>query len=328
VVQKLEVDTSYNLACYTEYMTIFEQIRRFLEDCEIEQGHSRKTIENYEHYLGRFAEFASEQTVTQPKDIGLELVRRWRLELNKQDLKPITLNYHLIALRSFLKYLTKHDVEALPAEKIELADQDDRSIEFLDADELDRLFRAPNTEHRLGLRDRAILETLFSTGLRVSELVALNRDQVNLERGEFGVRGKGGKIRVVFLSKEATNWLQRYLATRQDGDEAVFTRLPRKKDLEEGNALRLTVRQIERIVATAAKKAGIVKHVHPHVLRHSLATDLLQNGADLRSVQEILGHSSVTTTQMYTHVTNPRLREVHQAFHRRMDTKTPPKDGD
>lgn len=304
-------------------MTIFEEVRRFLEDCELEQGHSPKTIRNYDHYLGRFAEFAADQTVTQPKDISLELVRRWRLDLNKQGLKAITLNYHLIALRSFLKYLAKHDVETLPAEKIDLADQDDRSIEFLDTDELERLFRAPNTEHRLGLRDRAILETLFSTGLRVSELTALDRDQVNLERGEFGVRGKGGKIRMVFLSKEAANWLQRYLATRQDDDEAVFTRLPKKKDVEEGNSLRLTVRQIERIVETAAKKAGIVKHVHPHVLRHSLATDLLQNGADLRSVQEILGHSSVTTTQMYTHVTNPRLREVHQAFHRRQDPAHP-----
>lgn len=298
-------------------MTIVEALRRFLEACELEEGHSALTIRNYEHYLNRLLRFAHEEGVTSVDGLSLELVRRWRLRLNRQGLKPITLNYHLIALRSFLKYLARNDIASLPAEKIELAGQGDRAIDFLKPDEVERLLAAPNTGTFLGLRDRAILETLFSTGLRVSELAATNRDEINLDRGEFGVRGKGGKIRVVFLSESAKEWLARYLQRRHDADEALFIRRPKKKDREEPSSLRLTVRQIERIVQACGKKAGLVKHVHPHVLRHSLATDLLQNGADLRSVQEILGHASVTTTQIYTHLTNPRLREVHQAFHRR-----------
>lgn len=304
-------------------MTIAEALRRFLEACELEAGHSRLTIRNYEHYLGRFLEFAEQHAVRDVSDISLELVRQWRLALNHQDLKAITLNYHLIALRSLLKYLAKNDIASLPPEKIELASQDDRTIDFLEPDEVARLLAAPNTQTRLGLRDRAILETLFSTGLRVSELVATNRDQVNLDRGEFGVRGKGGKIRVVFLSEPAKEWLARYLTSRHDTDEALFTRRPKQKDIQEPTSLRLTARQIERIVQACGKKAGLVKHVHPHVLRHSLATDLLQNGADLRSVQEILGHASVTTTQIYTHLTNPRLKEVHEAFHRRGEKQPP-----
>ena len=298
-------------------MTIDELSRKFLEDCELEQGHSPKTIRNYEHYLGRFGTFAKECQIEQPLQITLQLVREWRLQLNRRGLKTNTLNYHLIALRSFLKYLTKHDIETLAPEKIELADQEGRQIAFLEEDEIERLLKAPDTSTIRGLRDRAILETLFSTGLRVSELVSLNRDQVNLERGEFGVRGKGGKVRVVFLSEPAKEWLARCLIGRRDEEVAVFVREKRKGDEEAKRSLRLTARQIERIVAAQAAAAGLVKKVHPHVLRHSLATDLLQNGADLRSVQEILGHASVTTTQVYTHVTNPRLKEVHQAFHRR-----------
>ena len=298
-------------------MTIFDYIRQFLESCEIEQGHSPKTIENYQHYLNRFAEFAETHEVSTVNDITLELIRQWRLDLHRQELKPSTLNYHLIALRSFLKYLTKRDIVSLSSEKIELAGQDQRAISFLEPDEIDRLFAAPHIETLLGLRDRAIMQTLYSTGLRVSELVGMNQEQINLERGEFGVRGKGGKLRVVFLSDAAKDWLTRYLKKRTDDDPALFVRRPKLKDLEENKSLRLTPRQIERIVQGHAKDAGIVKRVHPNVLRHSLATDLLQNGADLRSVQEILGHASVTTTQIYTHVTNPRLKEVHQAFHDR-----------
>lgn len=335
-------------------MTITDYQRKFLEDCELEQGHSPRTIANYEHYLSRFLEFARNHKVEDSGKITLELVRNWRLALSRQQLKINTLNYHLIALRNFLKYLAKHDIETLPAEKIELANQEGRQIDFLEPDEIERLLAAPDLGKERGLRDRAILETLFSTGLRVSELVNMNRDQVNLDRGEFGVRGKGGKVRVVFLSETAKEWLARYLHKRTDDDPAVFVRsLPSKKiphdpfhsssgkngkkvsrseknpeypDPGHGygggkNTLRLTSRQIERIVQAQAMAAGIVKKVHPHVLRHSLATDLLQNGADLRSVQEILGHASVTTTQVYTHVTNPRLKEVHQTFHRRQDQR-------
>ncbi len=315
-------------------MTIDETIRNFLEDCEVEHGHSPKTIENYGHYLGRFLDFTLEKKIEDPAEITFELVRQWRRKLHRQNLKVATLNYHLIALRSYLKYLTRRDILSLPPEKIELAGQDDRTIDFLEPDELERLFAAVRIETQRGLRDRAILETLFSTGLRVSELVGLDRGEVNLDRGEFGVRGKGGKIRVVFLSEPARGWLVRYFDSRTDTDPAVFARLPKKTQLtaknptpgvgykENDKSLRLTVRQIERIVQAAAKRAGILKKVHPHVLRHTLATDLLQNGADLRSVQEILGHASVTTTQVYTHVTNPRLKEVHEAFHRRQNLET------
>lgn len=301
-------------------MPLTTLLRRFLEDCEVEHGHSPKTIQNYEHYLGRFLEFARTHSVTNSPGITLELVRQWRLDLHHNTLKANTLNYHLIALRSFLKYLAKHDIESLPPEKIELADQPGRDIAFLDIEEMDRLLAAPDTATSLGIRNRTILELLYSTGLRVSELVALNRTDVNLERGEFGVRGKGGKIRVVFLSQPAIHWLNRYLAGRKDQDPALLIRTTNRNNpdpTKEPASLRLTVRQIERIVASAAAEAGIVKKVHPHVLRHSLATDLLQNGADLRSVQEILGHASVTTTQIYTHVTNPRLKEIHETFHRR-----------
>lgn len=318
-------------------MKLTEALRQFLEDCELEQGHSPRTIRNYEHYIGKFVTFSEDKNVTTAAKIDFELVRQWRLQLSRDGLKINTLNYHLIALRSLLKYLAKRDIRTLESTKIDLADQPGRQIEFLDSDEMERLLTAPDVNQPLGLRDRTILEVLYSTGLRVSELVALNRADINLERGEFGVRGKGGKVRIVFLSEIAKEWLARYLATRTDDDTALFVRLPRRapsgvparrigglprllggeKRLTAHGSLRLTTRQIERIVTAAAAKAGIVKPVHPHILRHSLATDLLHNGADLRSVQEILGHASVTTTQIYTHVTNPRLKEVHQAFHRR-----------
>lgn len=299
-------------------MKLNELIRQFLEDCELEQGHSRRTVENYDHYLGRFLAFCDTAGTSTTDMINLELIRKWRLALHHDGLKANTLNYHLIALRSFLKYLAKRDIPSLPPEKIELASHPERQIAFLDPAEMDRLLAAPNTNTLRGLRDRAILEVLYSTGLRVSELARLDKKMVNLDRGEFGIRGKGDKLRMVFLSEPAREWLARYLNKRTDDDEAVFVRSPRKND-DPVQSLRITVRQVERIVQGHAKAAGIVKPVHPHVLRHSLATDLLQNGADLRSVQEILGHASVTTTQIYTHVTNPRLKEVHDAFHRRQD---------
>ena len=276
-------------------------IREFLEYCEIERGHSQLTIRNYDHYLSRFLEFGQKAGVDAAEKIDLELVRQWRLELNRlEKMSRATQNYHLIALRSFLKYLAKRDIQTLAAEKIELADTPDRQVTFLDENEIERLLAAPDLRKPTGARDKAILEVLFSTGLRVSELANLKRTEINLDSGEFAVRGKGGKVRVVFLSDVAKQWLDRYLKARGDDDQKVFP---------------ITVRQIQRIVDTHARKAGIVKKVHPHTLRHSMATDLLQGGADLRSVQSLLGHASVTTTQIYTHVTNVQLKEVHKAFH-------------
>jgi len=278
-------------------------IREFLEYCEIERGHSQLTIRNYDHYLSRFLEFAEKAGVDTPEKIDLELVRQWRLELNRlEKMARQTQNYHLIALRSFLKYLAKRDIQTLPAEKIELAETAERQVTFLDENEIERLLNAPDLAKPTGSRDKAILETFFSTGMRVSELANLQRGDVNLESGEFAVKGKGGKVRVVFLSEVAKQWLERYLKSRQDDNPKVFP---------------ITVRQIQRVVDAHARKAGIVKDVHPHTLRHSMATDLLQGGADLRSVQSLLGHASVTTTQIYTHVTNPQLKEVHKAFHAR-----------
>ncbi len=292
----------------------------YLEYLEIEKDRSQKTIENYNHYLERFLQWAK---ISSPTDIMDDLVRRYRLELNRfsgekgRPLKKITQNYHVIALRNFLKYLAKRDIKTLAAEKIELGKSLRQEVEFLESDEVDRIFEAASGNTLKSLRDRAILELLYSSGLRVSELTSLNRDQVNLKTQEFSVRGKGGKIRVVFISDRAKNALERYLDSRLDVDLAVFVRIGIKhleKNSKKDN-LRLTSRTIQRIVKFYAAKAGIVKDVHPHTLRHSFATDLIANGADIRSVQEMLGHSSVTTTQIYTHVTNKQLKEVHKAFH-------------
>jgi len=293
---------------------------QYLEYLEIEKDRSQKTIENYDHYLERFFLWAK---IKSPADITDDLIRSYRLYLNRMSdekgrpLKKITQNYHVIAVRNFLKYLAKRDIKALSADKIELGKTVRMEVEFLDSDEIDRIFEAAAGLNLKTLRDRAILELLYSSGLRVSELTNLNRDQVNLKTQEFSVRGKGGKIRVVFISDRAKNALERYLDKRQDVDPAVFARI-RIKRLEKKNKsdnLRLTPRSIQRIVKYYALKAGIVKDVHPHTLRHSFATDLIANGADIRSVQEMLGHSSVTTTQIYTHVTNKQLKEVHKAFH-------------
>ncbi len=296
-------------------------LRRFLEYMEIERGRSQLTIRNYEFYLQRFIDWAKDP---QPEDVTSEQVREYRLYLNRLEdpkrgtLKKNTQNYHLIALRSFLKYLVRHDVETLAPEKIELAKQSAREPAFLDARDLERLLEAPmhdSAPEMVKTRDRAILELFFSTGLRVSELASLMRANVNIEREEFSVRGKGDKLRVVFLSHQARHWLKTYLELRHDEVPFLFLRHDRAKNDKPPSAL--TPRSIERLVARYSVMAGIPKHVTPHTLRHSFATDLLINGADIRSVQAMLGHASITTTQIYTHVTNQQLKEVHSAFHAR-----------
>ncbi|MEO8066027.1 MAG: site-specific tyrosine recombinase/integron integrase [Candidatus Doudnabacteria bacterium] len=305
---------------------------QFLEYLEVERNRSKLTLRNYDHYLKRFVDFCAAGGVTDPADVDLELVRSYRLFLNRlgakeSQLKIITQNYHLIALRSFLKYLARRDVKSLAAEKIELPKTPARTVEFLDIEDVERLIKATDEEKdRLTkLRDRAILEMLFSTGLRISELVALKRDNLNLKRGEFAVRGKGDKMRLVFLSQGAIAQLQKYLDARKDNSKALFIRHDAKESVEkqmqsmsESASWRtgLTPRSIQRIIKKYAKLAGIMKKITPHTLRHSFATDLLANGADLRSVQELLGHSSISTTQIYTHLTNKRLRDVYENFHR------------
>lgn len=291
----------------------------FLEYLEIEQNRSQKTIANYDHYLTRLTDFAGDIKVT---DIDAEMIRKWRLWLNRlgtntsDELQKSTQNYHLIALRSFLKYCAKRDIKALPADKVELARTVRKQVTFLSAEDVGRLFEEANIETQNGLRDRAILELLFSSGLRVSELVGLDKDHINLKRREFMVRGKGQKDRPIFISVDAALWIERYLAKRTDNAKPLFIRYSGRKTVDlSGNFYRLTARSVQRMVARYALLAGITKHVSPHTLRHSFATDLLMNGADLRSVQELLGHSNVSTTQIYTHVTNPQLKKIHDQFH-------------
>jgi site-specific recombinase XerD len=298
----------------------------FLEYLQIEKGRSPLTIREYRHYLERFLDWIKTNTkITEPNEVTLEIVRKYRLYLahiintDGTELKRVTQTYHIIALRAFLRYLVvQRNIDTLSPEKIELPKQSQRSVTFLNPDQLERLLNCPQISDEAGLRDKAILETLFSTGLRVSELVRLNRDQINLERKEFGVRGKGDKLRVVFLSDTAAGWLKRYLETRKDSYKPLFIRYSGKIDAtKEGEKMRLTVRSIQDIVNKYAKKCGLPFIVTPHTLRHSFATDLLIGGADLRSVQEMLGHESIRTTQVYTHVTNKHLKEIHQAFHSR-----------
>lgn len=317
-------------------------IQEFLEFCEIGKNQSPRTIQQYMHFLKRFDTFAETQGVRGPGDITLEVIRKYRLYLNRlvderdgQPLMLITQNYHLIALRAFLKYLSKQDVKTLAPEKIELPKNPERQVEFLENNELERLFAAVQKEKNemLRLRDDAILKTLFSTGLRVSELCSLKRDGVNLERGEFTVRGKGNKLRVVFLSPDATEAIGQYLRKRRDNNKALFVGHSSvgntiEKEIESqgfkksgGDDSRsvegLTPRSVQRIIKKYSRLAGIVKEISPHTLRHSFATDLLQNGADIRSVQSMLGHASITTTQIYTHITNQGLREIHKKFHKK-----------
>lgn len=296
--------------------------RQFLEYMEIEKGRAIRTVENYDHYLTVFFE---QTKITQPEDITNEKVREFRLWLNRQSngnnratgetIKKKTQNYYLIALRTFLKFLAKREIKSLASDQIELAKIEQRHIDVISQQELYRLLDAPNQEKDLERkwRGKAILELLFSTGLRVSELCSLSRD-LDLQRDEFSIRGKGGKVRVVFISEEAKTAVQEYLKQRKDFADALFVKVSSEKIKTDGiNGL--TRRSIERIVKKYATIAGITKKVTPHVLRHCFATDLLSNGADLRSVQALLGHANITTTQVYTHVTDKHLHDVHKNFH-------------
>ena len=286
--------------------------QEFLEYLEIERGRSLKTVENYNRYLSRFFSFGN---IVHPRDITEESIRTFRLWLNRQEgtngfLKKRTQNYYLIALRAFLKYLQKREVKALSPEKIELAKVPERSVDLITIEELRRLLEATSGDTEVALRDRAILELLFSTGLRVSELCALNAD-IDLSREEFSVRGKGEKVRVVFLSTQAKESVMRYLKARTDMEEPLFISYSTHGSPDR----RLTPRSVERLIKHYAVKAGITKKVTPHIIRHSFATDLLQNGADIRSVQALLGHAHIATTQVYTHVTDSHLKEIHKNFH-------------
>jgi site-specific recombinase XerD len=299
---------------------ISDLITDFLEYLEIEQNRSQKTIANYDHYLQRLVEFTGDPNIGK---LDAETVRKWRLWLNRltdQNGDPIsksTQNYHLIALRSFLKYLAKRDIPALTSDKVELATVKRPQVTFLEYEEVERLLSAIDTATPVGLRDRAIIELLFSGGLRVSELVSLNRDHINLDRREFSIRGKGQKDRLIFISPQAASWLEQFLKSRPDNFKPLFIHYSGSQDgLDDGAYTRLTVRSVQRLVARYAKLAGITKKVTPHTLRHSFATDLLTNGADLRSVQSLLGHANVSTTQIYTHLTDPQLKKVHERFHR------------
>ena len=322
----------------------------YLNYLEIEKNRSPKTRENYEHYLRQFLAFAR---VERPEDITEALVRNFRLALARpvrnsppeaqrarlrageishgaspKELKRVTQSYYVIAIRNFLKYLVKRDLKVLAPDKIELPKIPKREIDVLDDRDLERLMSVSSGGDLRSLRDRAILETFFSTGLRLAELCRLDR-YLDLERGEFSVRGKGDKLRVVFLSDSARQAIKTYLAKRTDTDGALFVSITKSKKPPAGGGSssggkvigRITPRAVERLVARVALTAGIPKHIHPHQLRHSFATDLLLNGADLRSVQELLGHSNIATTQVYTHITNKQLREVHEAFHARRRKK-------
>jgi site-specific recombinase XerD len=299
-----------------------EQLRPFLENLELSKGRSALTVRNYEFYLRRFIDWADDPD---PKNITQDVIHRFRLHLNRLEdphrgaLKKNTQNYHLIALRAFLKYLARNDVKTLAPEKIELAKQGTREVSFLEQADLERLMHAPDaadTAPLVKLRDKAILRMLFSTGMRVSELANLKREQVSVERDELTVRGKGDKLRIVFVSDQARSALREYLDARQDTCPFLFIRHDRgrgRKNPEDVGAL--TPRSIERLVHQYSVVAGITKKISPHTLRHSFATDLLMNGADIRSVQSLLGHSSITTTQIYTHITNQQLKDVFNAFH-------------
>ncbi|PIS14852.1 hypothetical protein COT64_00460 [Candidatus Shapirobacteria bacterium CG09_land_8_20_14_0_10_39_12] len=298
-------------------------IEEFLESLEIEHHSSPLTIRNYRHYLGRFSLWLKKNF---PKaklgSINLEIIKKYRVFLarfttpNGIPLSHSTQAYHVIALRSFLRWLVRHDYKVLAPEKIDLPKAESRSLKFLTTEQIERLLSQPQISKPQGLRDKAILETLFSTGLRVSELVKLNRDQIDFKRREFGVIGKGGRPRVVFLSLRAVEWLKKYLDSRTDNWQPLFIHYSGKKDEEKaGEKMRLTSRSVQRILVKYVKKAELPVKATPHTLRHSFATDLLIAGADLRAVQEMLGHKNIATTQIYTHITNRQLRRVHEAFH-------------
>ena len=309
-------------------MDISELVADFLESLEIEKGRSTKTVENYGLYLARFIGLITEdfegQDMIKPSDITPEVLRRFRLKLNrfsdnqnKERLSTLTQSYHLIALRGFFKYLAKRGIKSLDPSLIDLPRAAKKQVTFLHFDEIERLLAEIPLDTESGLRDRAIIELLFSGGLRVSELCSLNRDSINLERREFMVRGKGKKDRPIFIDKSTAECIEDYLNMRTDTLPALFLNNSANKQIPStsGDFRRLTPRSIERIVQKYTRLAGITKHVTPHTMRHSFATDLLMNGADIRSVQSLLGHANISTTQIYTHITDPHLKEVHEKFH-------------
>lgn len=298
-------------------------VEQFLEYLEVEKNSSKLTIRDYRHYLDTFLKWHSSTLPEQSiEKLSLDNVRKYRVFLAKktdqhgQNLKKVTQNYYVIALRSFLRYLIKNDIKALEPSKIDLPRTESRSLKFLEKDQIERLVTMPDTSKIDGLRDRAIIELLFSTGLRVSELVSLNHEMINLDRREFGVIGKGKKSRIVFISQRSADWLGRYLTARRDKYVPLFIRYSGSEiDLDGGEKMRLTARSVERIVKKYVRLARLPVDASVHTLRHSFATDLLTNGADIRSVQEMLGHKNIATTQIYTHITNKQLRDVHNNFH-------------
>lgn len=303
---------------------ISELIIDFTEDLEVAGGRSKKTTENYGHYLSRLIEFLGDTTVDK---ITSEKVRQYRLWLNRykndrdEELSLTSQSYHLIALRMFLKYLSRRDIPSLSSDKILLPKTVRPQVTFLHADEIERMLAEINLSKEDGLRDRALIELLFSSGLRVSELVSLNKDHINPTRREFTIRGKGSKDRPAFISARAYQRVADYLAVRTDSLTPLFLSYSRNSGptKTDGNYRRLSPRSVQRIVDKYTKLAGITKHVSPHTLRHSFATDLLMNGADIRSVQAMLGHSDISTTQIYTHVTDSHLKDVHEKFHSDID---------
>ena len=309
-------------------MDISDLINDFLESLEIEKGRSTKTTENYGLYLARFLDLITqdfpEGATIKPSDLTPEILRKFRLRLNRFDdnqnherLSALTQSYHLIALRGFLKYLAKRGIHSLDPSLVDLPRAAKKQVTFLHFDEVERLLAEIPIDTETSLRDRAIIELLFSGGLRVSELCNLNRDSINLARREFMVRGKGKKDRPIFIDQTTADHLEEYLSARSDTLPALFLNNSSNQNIPDtsGDFRRLSPRSIERIIQKYARLAGITKHVTPHTLRHSFATDLLMNGADLRSVQSLLGHANIATTQIYTHITDPHLKEVHEKFH-------------
>lgn len=310
------------------YTTLPAQINDFLEYLSVEKNCSKLTIRDYRHYLEIFASWYSrdeKESTSLPRSIEkltLQDVRKYRAFLAQKvddkgmTLQRVTQNYYIIALRSFLKFLIKNDVPTLEPTKIDLPKTESRSLKFLEREQVEQLVTSVDTSEEEGIRDRTILELLFSTGLRVSELCSLNVQQINLERGEFGIIGKGRKSRIVFVSERAKEWVDRYVHERKDTYKPLFIRYAGSVNGEnDGEKMRLTPRSVERMVKKYVKKARIPVDATAHTMRHSFATDLLTNGADLRSVQEMLGHKNIATTQIYTHITNKQLRDVHKQFH-------------
>jgi site-specific recombinase XerD len=300
-------------------MALTTLVANFLEYLELERNASQLTIRNYDHYLKRFLEFSKD---IEPKSIDLKLVKsykfhlsHWQDPLTGKSLKPVTQNYFMIALRAFLKYLDSKGIATLSSDQVELGKQDSSSLKVLDETQLKQILERPDSSKIEGLRDRAILETLFSTGLRVAELTSLNTTHVT-DGSEFTIKGKGGKERVIFLTDSAEGWINRYLEARKDAFKPLFIRFQGKVNLEDdGEAMRLTSRSIERIVEKYVKEAGLSVKATPHTLRHSFATDLLINGADIHSVQEMLGHSNLATTKIYNSVTSPHLNDIPKPSH-------------